>query len=138
MDTITHLVLSGTNLFSILPISRLIQTQRHKGAALITATAFASFLMHMSERKHRLPGLFLARYSRLFLNIDRVLAWVSAFYGSYLFWENPYKNFIQLMFPLVTLVMGAIGENTKDLQLYCTSHSMFHFLAYYALYLVIF
>lgn len=53
---------------------------------VILTAVVVSFLMHISERKHQLPGLYpFNQWTQVFLNLDRVVAVFLSSYMVYLF-----------------------------------------------------
>jgi hypothetical protein len=139
MDNIkrfTLITITASNIFGIIPISSLIETKRYYGACLVSSAVLASIFMHATETKHNLPALFWAKYSKTFLNIDRVIAYMTGFYGLYLFYTNPVKTITQAVLPVIVGVSCAIGEHTENLTLYNICHCLWHGLAYYSLHLV--
>jgi hypothetical protein len=136
LSIIVPAIVTISNIFALLPIKSLIDNKRYYGAALTGCAAIASIFMHATETKHNLPGLFLAKYSGLFLNIDRVLAYMTGCYGIYLFLTNPEKTALQVLVPVLGAIGCGLGEYTGDLKLYCVCHVFWHFMAYYGLGLV--
>mgnify|MGYP006898474687 CR=1 FL=1 len=133
MQTFTLVTITASNIFSIIPIRELYCQKRYYGMCLTTCASIASVFMHMTETKHNLKGLCLAKYSKIFLNIDRFLAYLTGFYGLYLFYNNPTKTVSQVIVPLIGGCCAAIGERTENLPLYTTLHTTWHFCAYYGL-----
>ena len=89
--------------------------------------------MHMTETKHGLKGSYLTKYSMLCLNIDRFFAYLTGFYGLWLFYDNPNKTIIQVSLPIIGAVCCFVGEQTMNLKLYTGLHCTWHLLAYSAL-----
>ncbi len=136
METMTHLVVSGSNIFGFVPIYSLFKTNRYYGALLVSGAVSASVLMHLTETKHNLPGLYLSKYSNAFLWLDRIVAWMTGLYGLYLFYTNPQKTIWQVILPVMGAISSLIGESTMNLPLYTLTHTIWHGLAYLSLYLV--
>lgn len=58
-------------------------------AAVIGAAALASTLMHISERKHGLPGISpFNQWSHEFLQIDRAMSLIAGAYGAHSAFRN--------------------------------------------------
>ncbi len=133
---LTLLIVTVSNIFGLFPIQSLVKSGRFYGAILVTGAVIASIMMHATETKHKLPGLFLAEYSNMFLNIDRVLAYLTGLYGMFLFFTNPNKNVWQIVAPVVGATSCFIGERTENLLLYTLCHVVWHALAYGSLCLV--
>lgn len=136
MEIVTHLIVSGSNIFGFIPIYSLFNSRRYYGSLLVSAAVSASISMHLTETKHNLPGLHLSKYSNQFLWLDRVIAWMTGLYGLYLFYTNPHKTIYQVILPIMGAISSLIGENTMNLALYITTHTIWHGLAYLSLYLV--
>jgi len=136
METLTLISVTASNIFGIVPIISLIATKRYYGVGLVTSAVVGSIFMHATETKHKLPGLFLAEYSNIFLNIDRVVAYCTGLYGLYLFYTNPTKTITQIITPLIGGALAFAGEQTENLSLYTICHIGWHLLAYIALNLV--
>lgn len=135
-EKLTLALITSSNIFGILPIILLIKRQRYSGACIVTCAVISSFFMHATETKHKLPGLFLAKYSNIFLNMDRFFALMTGSYGLYLFWENPMKNIYQIILPMIGAISLGIGESTNNLTIYTITHTIWHILAYGSLCLV--
>ena len=129
-------IVTASNVFSLIPIFSFLRTGRYGGALITGCASIASIFMHISETKHELPGLWLAKYSNYFLNIDRFFAGIAGMYGLFLFYTNSNKTTSQVALPLVGSLTLFIGEHTTDLPLYTITHTIWHFIAYYSLALV--
>jgi len=136
MERFTLVAVTASNILGLSPIRSLISTNRFYGAGLVTSAVVASVMMHATETKHKLPGLFLAKYSKIFLNIDRAIAYMTGLYGIYLFYTNPVKTIWQVITPVVGAISAFIGERTENLPLYTLAHITWHGLAYESLCLV--
>lgn len=136
METFTLVTVTASNVFGIIPIVSLIKTKRYYGTVLVASACVASIFMHATETKHKLSGLFLKKYSKTFLNIDRVIAYLTGFYGLYLFYTNPVKTLPQIIYPVIGAICAFVGEHTNNLPLYTSLHCTWHALAYYGLHLV--
>jgi hypothetical protein len=136
LEHFTLVTVTTSNIFGIIPVYSLIKTQRYYGSLLVSCACIASIFMHATETKHGLSGLFLKQLSKTFLNIDRVLAIMTGVYGLYLFYTNPTKNLYQVILPIFGAMTSFIGEQTMNLPLYTLFHCIWHWCAYYGLYLV--
>jgi len=136
MDTFTLVTVTASNIVGLVPIYSLLSKKRYYGTLLVSSACLASVFMHATETKHNLSGLFLSKYSNTFLNIDRVIAYLTGIYGMYLFYTNPVKTLPQVVLPVVGGLSCMIGELTGNLSLYTFLHCVWHGLAYYSLHLV--
>ena len=67
-----NLILAGSHVFGLKLIK---STNSMAMNSFYGSILTASFFMHLSDRKHGLPGLpFLRKYHRFFLNLDRLTA----------------------------------------------------------------
>jgi len=98
----------------------------------VTAVVFlASTLMHASERKHKLPGIWpFNMYSTLFLNIDRTLAFLAFVYLAY---NNIYdvKLWSWGVFGFACLRISEICDGRKFL----IFHTLWHVVVFYVFWL---
>lgn len=121
-----------TNIVALVPIGKYILTQDYVGAFLCSCSFLASIGMHISETKHKLPGVHFKEYSDLLLNIDRFFAHVLIGYACYKFFTKPVIP--SLLEPIAMLsaavVAVIIGERTEDLTLYTVMHTIWHILSY--------
>ncbi len=136
METIVLLGVTASNVFGIFPVISLIKTQRYYGVVLTLCAVVAFVFMHATETKHNLPGLFLANYSNIFLNIDRVIAYITGLYGMYMFLTNPSKKLMHIVVPLIGMTACGVGELTNNLVIYTGVHILWHILAYGSICLV--
>jgi hypothetical protein len=85
---IINLINTATNLFGLIPL--LDPSLKFRQKCLILSAVIASILMHLSETKHGLKGIYpFSIYSTFFLNLDRAAALMS---GSVLLYCVSYKN----------------------------------------------
>jgi hypothetical protein len=92
--------------------------------------------MHATETKHKLPALFWPQHSNKFLTLDRIIAYITGFYGIYLWYINPCKTLSQIIVPIIGGLCGVIGEHTENLLIYTITHTIWHFCGYVGLALV--
>ncbi len=138
MDRDLQLIITASNVFGLLPLSQLYHHERYYGMALTTCAILSSLLMHASETKRGMSGLFWCKYAYLFLNIDRFFAVMTVFYGLWLFYHNPEKTLTQLGMATYGIGMGIIGQISRNLPVHAYCHCMWHLLAYFTLGLVSF
>lgn len=100
-------------------------------------TALASFLMHLSERKHDLPGIYpLNQYANVFLNLDRIMAMIGIVYMLSFFW---YRMDV-IILGVIGLLFMTISKNYRMQQYYNLS-CVIRFgikIVYYLLYITSF
>lgn len=75
---------------------------------LYGATMTASLLMHISERKHKLPGLLLAKHAGLFLNLDRTMSLVSLIVTIWTVYHG--KMWSSIMYGALSLIFNGLSE----------------------------
>lgn len=123
-----------TNVVAIIPVQRYISKKDYLGATLCSCSFVSSVLMHISEKKHGLPGVFFKEYSNVFLNVDRFFAVLLAFYGAYNFLQKTNKEKKLSIKPIIAFGIGSIasfiGEKTTNLILYTILHTVWHTLSY--------
>ena len=121
---------------------------------LFQSVAIASVLMHLSETKHKLPGIWpFNQWSGLFLNVDRAMSLVVVLY-LFLFdlhetWARLVLMFLNYRLFSLSVVVGGlvallIAENPwvlgrkwsvregklQGYWLYAASHMLWHYCAY--------
>lgn len=90
---------------------------------IILSAMIASFLMHISETKHNLPGVWLVQYSNQLLWIDRLTA-VST--GLYIL---PYLTKSTFITGVIGLTCNVISEHVSG-YLFVLFHVIWHILAF--------
>lgn len=139
MNDATLLLVTASNACGLLPLIQLFNDGRWCGTMLVSCAVVSSVLMHASDTTHGLdPGPRLKKYSLLLLNVDRFFAVLTAFYGLWLFYNNPNKTVVQVALPFVGVILGVIGKLKRNLFIYTVTHSLWHFFAYVSLMLVSF
>lgn len=129
-----NLVVALSNVWGLLPIVAGYKRSVFDGT-LMLITVLASILMHVTERKHGLPGLCWRQHSYLFLWLDRIMAVVTGAYGTYLylFMLTPSMNI--LCCALLGFVFMTISEHGPN-RYFMLTHCIWHILAYYSLYML--
>lgn len=133
---LTNLVVTLSNLYGILPIYHAPGYYRLWMGGLVTA----SVLMHLSETKHGLPGIYPFNiYSNSFLLLDRLMAYTPIIYLGYqlLTRENPQPIYDLILSPVA--IVGAISVlMSEGLHLgkpfFAITHSIWHICAYHLCY----
>ena len=100
---------------------------------LVSVTLLSSLLMHVSERKHNLPGLILGKYHALLLNCDRTTAILSAGYMVYLLSVRQSLLWMQGLKGLLALITNFLSENFRVDDWYSFWHGLWHVSAFYLL-----
>jgi peptidoglycan/xylan/chitin deacetylase (PgdA/CDA1 family) len=106
----------------------------------LTASVIASCLMHLSETKHGLKGMFgLGQHSFIYLNIDRVIAVVLAVITAYRIYQTNQDLLFAVRLFVILAVITSIGELTASHYLYVGCHTIWHWGVFYlaGLYLAI-
>ena len=157
---IINLVVALSNVFGLWPLyTSYYNTDRffYYEPHLIFVMIIATFLMHISERKHNLPGLLFGNYSNYLLWFDRIMAWIMSFYvflividTVLLIMSNDgtkglYNNlsgfglvFFDISMALASLHLSErIEPNYNSQEWFAFWHIIWHYLAYDILYRVI-
>ena len=105
---------------------------------LATSATVASMLMHLSERKHGLPGVApFSRFSTLFLNVDRAIAMLCLAYVAKA-WASGWlpARCVWMMLPVAAVGVTALtlSEHTVHKRLgrwwFVGTHSLWHACAF--------
>lgn len=101
---------------------------------LVTSVIIASILMHLSETKHKLPGIEpYNKYSWHFLQMDRLMAVVASAYCWNLFLN--WNVAVPWHLLLIGLVFMALSELVEiDYMWFALNHCLWHFFAYTTLF----
>jgi hypothetical protein len=84
--TSTNILIASSNLI-VVP---LIYQSRTAGSYWLLMPAIVSFLYHLAETRHRLPGIYpINRYESFLIKLDRLFAFGSALYIIYHLLYNP-------------------------------------------------
>lgn len=136
---IIHLTLVFSNLLGLLPLTRAYYKSSIIDVVLIPIVMGFSFLMHISETKHRLNPYFLKNFSQLLLNMDRIMSYTCGSYYTYRFILLDRSN-QEIILPVFLLgaVCSRIGEMKFDSLVfnyfyYPILHSIWHFSIYFSL-----
>ena len=130
MDNFARYTLAMSNLLMLKPLRYAHYQDDKLSALVILFTAIASYAMHISETKHSIdPGPFITPWSYILLNVDRVMALISAAYFAQKWIMLGYPSY-----PARLMVAGAIcsflGEKTMNVPLYTLLHLIWHYTAY--------
>lgn len=134
-----NLLVASSNLYGLKIFHLKLSTYQK---ILISSMILASSLMHLSEVKHNLPGIYpFSKYSNEFLWYDRIMAFTCIIYGGYQLKLNHIKFFNKKF--LIKTLFGfsclAISENVGSIgQIgFAISHITWHLLAYDLMYQVL-
>ena len=144
-----NLILGFQNLLFAVMYWPFMGSNYHRLLIIIPATA--SFFMHLSERKHDLPGISpFNRHAKLSLNIDRAFAAVGI--GYYLFYMTHHTLSFEWYFDIiVALVFLGLSELVKPRKWFSidntaihfeslwhlVTHTVWHFQAYKLIYIIL-
>ena len=130
-----NLIVSLSNLYGL----RIFTLNLNKWQKLFFSSIIgSSILMHLSERKHSLPGIYpFNKYSNLFLWFDRIMAILGL---SYVMLNMNNNLFRDVVFEgLCGLALLGISENFNKIGKigFLITHSFWHVIAYDVIYKVI-
>lgn len=99
---------------------------------ILLMSVVTSILMHLSETKHGLPGIFpFNKMSKLFLWLDRIAAYLALFFSlTYMMKLN-----IEIVCVLLLALLSIVTSEciiSDQWGLYFIAHSIWHILIYYA------
>lgn len=128
-----NLLVAGSNLVGLLPILTATQPVIQVWMSIIV---ISSVLMHLSETKHQLPGIYpFNRLATPLLWLDRVMAMTPAV----LLWVERelavqflIDNFGLSIFGLLMMWLAERGVTRKSM--FVLTHSLWHGVAYYLCY----
>lgn len=123
-----NLLVAASNVLGVPALAKFITRGQYWNAAMTTAIIAASTLMHLSERKHRLPGVYpFNRYSQVFLNIDRVLTIIGmGWFGYQYWWQASLGMWIEAFTGMAFLRYSEWLPGPE----YATPHIIWHFVVY--------
>ncbi len=125
MHHLINIWLAATN---VSVVTTIVHSRDEFHTAMAISAAIASTLMHLSETKHGLPGIFpFNQYSMWFLNIDRCMALLASMFLIYYHWHN-----VTLWtYGVIGLICMALSEyRHTPLWLFCYLHTAWHLLVY--------
>jgi hypothetical protein len=111
---------------------------------MVSLAILASVLMHLSERKHELPGIYpFNKYSSFFLWFDRIMAYLSAMIVArilFIRWNLWYTSFLMIYICIGLISMGLselMFTLKEDHSLFAMTHSLWHLIAFSSFYFAI-
>ena len=137
LTTFLQILLTLSNTIALLPLISLYYHNRYFGSFLLSMILVAAILKHGSERKLKLPGLYLTRYARLFLRIYRFFAFVTFSYAIYLLLTNPNFKLQYIIMPAIGFIFLFKSEITYYRSQYILYHLIWHFIVYTSIYIII-
>lgn len=133
MELAVHLINTFSNLVGVYTLFSDKITVPQK--CLILANITTSMLMHLSETKHGLKGIYpLSLYSDLFLNLDRVAAYASAATLLYYTFSKELWTPKLLFLAVVGCMSNVLSETyfKNNLKIFCFLHGgIWHPVAYW-------
>ena len=94
-------------------------------------SVITSILMHLSERKYGLPGIFpLNQHSYFFLWCDRIAAYIAGIYAFYYINNVTYTLSIMAICAIMSGFFAMMSLLNSRLYYYAMTHSMWHILVY--------
>jgi len=136
-----NIIISITNIVAIIPIIKSISLKKYNLAIFIFFTMMASFIYHMSEHIHGLPGCFLMEYSEVLLFIDRIFALFTILYGINQvinIYKNKlldYKIFVMAGIAITFITLSELFGNNP--YYWTFFHSIWHISAFLTLEIII-
>ena len=137
---LVNFIVTISNLWGLYPLFKSLSQSHYCESLLIFLTVLASFLMHISETKHQLPGLYFINYSYPLLWFDRIMAVTSSIYVFTKIWTNWFILFQNyLLFKIILgLSLNYVSERKSILYWdFMFSHVIWHLIAYQILYDII-
>lgn len=127
---------TSSNMYGLVPIY---YASNNIYRTWISGIVLSSSLMHISETKHGLPGVYpFNKYSKQFLWLDRFMAYTPMMYVGYLMLYK--KEFMLLMMLLnkymiigTTCLLISERVGTKHKYLFAILHSIWHICAYHTI-----
>lgn len=134
-----HNIQVMSHLFSVPGIVKATSEHRLLDTVMMIVVVFNSILMHLSETKHSLtPDTeWLRSYSRTFLNMDRISAYLGSLYFAY----TKVLPHIELhgldikirhscIWSIIAVLNLAIGERSTNLAVYVVTHTLWHAIVF--------
>lgn len=134
-----HICLSLSNwIFGIIPLIQSIIKNDKVATIFIMSAILASTFMHISDSKGGRKSLLFEKYSKIFLNIDRFVAWSSVIWGLYRIYNYNIKlTMIQWYILTVGFIFNGLSELLVNSISHTITHGIWHACAYYGLYYMI-
>lgn len=130
---IINIITSLTNLYGIAAFS---SCQSHLDKAVIANCILASSLMHLSERKHGLVGIYpFNKFSTFFLNYDRVS---SSSLVIYTILTKDVTFVFHTLYPYIGMLSLFLSEKVcvNNKLFFTVTHNIWHIAAFHCLYLI--
>ncbi len=111
---------------------------------VVTAAMIASMLMHISERKHKLPGVLFRDWSWQFLQLDRAISVAASLYLGWTMYNLIFEMGCVPAGISAAIVIFANGvlwlwfsEHDVSQLLFCIWHTLWHLNAFYLAYFIL-
>lgn len=133
-----NLIVALSNIFGVIPALYMLNKQLWISILFFNMT-LASVLMHLSETKHGLPGIYpFNKYSGFFLNLDRVMAIGSALIMIFLVVYYEVYNVCIFGYVMVGVLLGWYSERVCESKImFMVSHGLWHMIAFTSSYYVL-
>jgi len=135
MGEYVNLFVSATNLIGLFTF---IQVYLLSDKSIVLLAMIASTLMHLSEQKHNLPGIFpFNKYTWYFLQFDRFVSYALSIYVFYRWTFS--RNLFSLTVGLFGICCNIISERSyvHNWVWFTIWHSVWHFCAFFTMYLIL-
>lgn len=139
MQISVHTFLSVFNwIFGIIPLIIAIERNDIEASILIFLAMLASTGMHLSDNKGGRKPLLCGNYSKLLLNIDRVVAWFSFLWIIYrVFVIRQFMTGLQMYLLVFGMSCNGLSELITNSFWHSLIHGTWHLCAYFGFYTVI-
>jgi hypothetical protein len=129
-----NIIIAVTNFVAFIPIIISIMMKKYILALFIFLTMMSSFIYHLSEHRHGLPGFIFMEYSEELLFIDRVFATFAILYGVLKIINDNFKHsidptiFNMVGISLLFIILSELHGN--DPYYWTFYHSLWHIFAF--------
>jgi|GEM_PF-4381476 len=138
-NILINYIVTSSNLYGILPI----HYSRGYYRLWMISIVISSILMHASETKHNLPGIYpFNKYSQQFLWLDRIMAISPIIYllVQYILYKKSPLVYLSSPKFIIGLICLFLSENFHlhskiNPYFFAFTHSLWHFCAYHTCYL---
>lgn len=138
MNYTINLLVAFSNIVGIFPLLKVFNKNNIFETILIGLMIIASFLMHISETKHNLPGFLFTKHSYKLLWFDRIMAYICS---AYIIYKIVYNIHIlnQLVFEIFAGLFSLFISEVcvKEPLSFMFFHIIWHFIAYDILYKIL-
>ena len=133
--SLVNKVVALSNIYGLVPIYKFAMVGRYVEALATCVMVAASFMMHISETKHHLPGVYLTQYSDHLLWFDRMVANAFSVYIMHRVYQDPSIVSIGFLLNCIAglslIIISEMLFTTESTQVFfMISHSLWHYIAY--------